>query len=238
MRFAYPPQTAFGRVIPKAKIYAAAKASAKTQALFVAQVTRLVWQNKLATETLNLPATNAVPEVQVLRLEMRGPRLDDQVLATIDKAIPLPLIFEVVRAADPAHPSETVATMAAHKRPNAADPAKWVTSAYLWGPWEEASAARLPLPQALDLEVLYTRLLRPLLAHSMGEAVDDRALHDAPLADQIAAAEAIEKQRKRIVRLRAKVRTTRQFNKQVAINADLRQALKDLKMLKCIKLFG
>lgn len=241
MRFAYPKQTEFGRVVPKTKIYQAAKANTRTQDLFVDQIKRLVWQNKLASETLNLPASAAVPEVQVFRVELHGKAVSEQVLATIDRAIPLPLIFEIVQVPDP-NPDVggggRVASVAAHKRPSEADGAKWVTSSYRWGPWVAGDIPRLPLPQALDLETLYARLLEPLVAASLGDdqpastAPSNSDTPPVPIAEQIAAAEAVERQQKLVARLAAKVRNTKQFNKQVAANAELRQALNELEALK------
>ena len=39
--------------------------------LFVAQVEQIVWQYKLAPETINLPATPGVPEIQVFGIGSR-----------------------------------------------------------------------------------------------------------------------------------------------------------------------
>ena len=54
--FSYPPQAAFGRTLPKNKLYEKAGANTRLKDLFVAQVDQIVWQYKLAPETINLPA--------------------------------------------------------------------------------------------------------------------------------------------------------------------------------------
>ena len=49
---AYPKQAAFGRVLPKNKIYEHSGANTRLKDLFVKQVEQIVWQYKLAPETL------------------------------------------------------------------------------------------------------------------------------------------------------------------------------------------
>jgi len=61
--FDYPKSAAFGRVLPKAKIYEHASPSTAVKNLFVRQVEQIVWQFKLAPETVNLKPSRAVPEI-------------------------------------------------------------------------------------------------------------------------------------------------------------------------------
>lgn len=61
----YPKQAVFGRTLPKNKIYEHSGANTRLKDLFVEQVEQIVWQYKLAPETINLPARPGVPELQV-----------------------------------------------------------------------------------------------------------------------------------------------------------------------------
>ncbi|HBQ6958111.1 TPA: DUF4391 domain-containing protein, partial [Klebsiella pneumoniae] len=108
--YAWPKQAAFGRVVPKSKIYEHATASAALRERFVQQVEQINWAYKLAPETVNLPATPAVAEIQVFRLGLKGASLDHEVLKAIDRAIPFPLIFELVQGG-------RAKLVAAYKRP-------------------------------------------------------------------------------------------------------------------------
>ena len=58
--FDYPKSAAFGRVVPKTKIYEHAGANTALKDLFVREVDQIVWRFKLAPETTNLSATPAV----------------------------------------------------------------------------------------------------------------------------------------------------------------------------------
>ena len=67
----YPAQAAFGRTLPKSKLYAHGHASTRLKNLFVQQVEQIVWQYKLAPETINLPARPGVPEIEVFGSQLK-----------------------------------------------------------------------------------------------------------------------------------------------------------------------
>lgn len=157
----WPRAAAFGRVIPKNKIYEYAGANTALKDLFVREVDQIVWSHKLAPETVNLAATKQVTEIQVFRVTARTGALDRDVLRAIDKAIPFPLIFEVVHG-------DRIKLTAAYKRPSEADSARWVVGDYFQGGWLPEGALRAPFPVALNMGALYERLLEPLVA---GQAV-------------------------------------------------------------------
>jgi Domain of unknown function (DUF4391) len=48
----------------------------RVKKLFVQQVEQIVWQFKLAPETINLPARPAVPEIQVFAIQLKTPELN------------------------------------------------------------------------------------------------------------------------------------------------------------------
>lgn len=225
----WPRAAAFGRVIPKTKIYEYAGANTGLKDLFVREVDQIVWSHKLAPETVNLAATKQVAEIQVFRITARTATLDREVLRAIDKAIPFPLIFEVAHGG-------RVRLAAAYKRPNEADSARWVVGDYFQGDWLPVDAPRTPLPVALNMGALYERLLEPLVAGQtarlipgIGEAPQTPftpAEADRPvsLEERIAQAEAIKAQTREVERIKARLAREKQFNKRVAINAELRAA--------------
>jgi hypothetical protein len=231
----WPRAAAFGRVIPKNKIYEHAGANTGLKDLFVREVDQIVWSHKLAPETVNLAATKQVAEIQVFRITARTATLNAQVLRAIDKAIPFPLIFEVAHGG-------RVRLAAAYKRPSEADSDRWVVSEYFEGDWQPEEAPRAPLPVALNMGGLYERLLEPLvarqtarLAPGMGEVPQtpftpstDKSV---TLEERIAQAEAIKTQAREVERIKARLSREKQFNKRVAINAELRAAKQELERL-------
>jgi hypothetical protein len=214
--FDYPRAAQFGRVLPKSKIYEHAGASNRLKQLFVDQVDQITWRYKLAPETINLDASPAVPEIQVFGISLRTKELAEDVLRAIDTTIHFPIIFELT------HNGKRKA-IAAFKRSNEADPGKWVVSSYFGSGWEAESGPRARMPSALNLPALYDRLLSGLLPAEVATGEG--------LARRVALAEAILAKRRDIARIKARLNREKQFNKKVAINAELRDATIQLKNL-------
>jgi hypothetical protein len=218
--FAYPKAAAFGRVVPKSRIYEHAGVSTALKDLFVTQVDQVVWKYKLAPETTNLAATKAVSEIQVFSISLRIGKLDEEVLRAIDRAIPFPLIFELSW-------SGKQKAVAAFKRPSDADSTKWVFSAYFATDWSPDDAPRRPLPVALNLGGLYDALLTALMPKASAEG--EQAGED--IQTRVARMEAIRTKTREVDRIKARLSREKQFNKRVAINAELRGARQDLERI-------
>ena len=214
--FAWPAQAAVGRVVPKSKIYDHARPTAATRALFVSQVEQILWAYKLAPESINVPAHPTAPEIEVFEITLKGPELHPAGLRSIDKAIPLPILFNLRFAG-------RTQAVAAYKRPSEAKAGDWVTGEYFSTGWQPDSALRPPLPIALDLRGLYEHLLR---AH-----LELPARSGESLADQFTRVAAITGQRAELARLTARLAQERQFNRKVEINARLRSIHHELDQL-------
>ncbi|MGY3369921.1 hypothetical protein ACVWZL_007046 [Bradyrhizobium sp. GM2.4] len=215
--FDYPKSAAFGRIVPKTKIYEHSGANTALKDLFVREVDQIVWRFKLAPETTNLSATKTITEVQVFELSLKTGKLNEDALRAIDKAIPFPLIFELTWR------GERMAT-AAFKRPSEADSTKWVISEYFATEWVSEDAPREPLPVALDLGALYDRILTAIMPATGqgGEEIQTRV-------DRM---EAIHAKTREVEKIRARLNREKQFNRRVAINAELRTAKQELAELQ------
>ena len=214
--FDYPKAAAFGRVVPKTRIYEHAGATTALKDVFVTQVDQIVWKFKLAPETINLAATRAVSEIQVFGVSLRTNKLDDDVLRAIDRAIPFPLIFELTW-------SGKRRAVAAFKRPSEADAAKWVVSEYFATDWGPGDAPRQPLPVALNLGGLYDAILTAMMPVSKATGED--------IQTRVARMEAIRAKTREVDRIKARLAREKQFNKRVAINTELRIAKQELDRL-------
>ncbi|MBA3068043.1 MAG: DUF4391 domain-containing protein [Pseudomonadota bacterium] len=214
--FDYPKAAAFGRVVSKTRIYEHAGASTALKDLFVTQVDQIVWKFKLAPETINLAATRTVSEIQVFGISLRTNKLDEEVLRAIDRAIPFPLLFELAW-------SGKRKAVAAFKRPSEADATKWVVSEYFATDWAPDDAPRQPLPVALNLGGLYDAILTAMMPVSKAAGED--------IQTRVARMEAIRAKTREVDRIKARLGREKQFNKRVAINAELRMAKQELDRL-------
>jgi hypothetical protein len=219
--FDYPKGAAFGRVLPKNKIYEHAGASAALKDLFIKEVDQIVWTYKLAPETINLAATRSVSEIQIFSVSQRRPELNLEVLRAIDRAIPFPLIFELTW-------SGKRKAVAAFKRSSEADSTKWVVSEYFESAWVEETAPRQPLPVSLNLGVLYEQMLSALMP--------EQSAPDEDIQARVARVEAIRAKTREVERIKVRLTQEKQFNKRVAINAELRVAKQHLAELQPNKL--
>ena len=217
----YPAQAAFGRTLPKSKLYTHSHAGTRLKNLFVQQVNQIVWQYKLAPETINLPARAAVPEIQVFGIQLKTAELSLDVLRAIDQVVQFPIIFELAHAGR----TQVVACYKSPgRRPNESDASRWVLSDYFATGWLPDNAERSALPVALHLGSLYEQMLRALLP-----------LPSRPqetLAEQVARLGALAAKQREADKTAARLEQERQFNRKVAINADLRRLHSELDALR------
>lgn len=215
--FAYPGKAAFGRVVPKAKLYEHGTVGARLKGLFAEQVEQVVWQYKLAPETTNLSASPGAPEIQVFSVRLRASELHHDVLRCIDKAIPFPLLFEL-------HFEDRLQVVACYKRPSEAEASRWVCSDYFATDWIEAESPRAALPVALNLGGLYEQLLHALipLTHRPNESLSD-------LAERVSKVRMLRKEMDKAI---SQLATEKQFNRKVELNAVARKLKSDLELLR------
>ena len=218
--FVYPEAAKFGRVVPKSKIYEHGRPDAAKKELFVRQVEQIVWQYKLAPETIHIKGTPSVPEIQIFSIRLKDGELSTEVLRCIDQAIPFPIIFEL-------RFEGRVKSIAAYKRPSETDANKRVISEYFDGDWVEEETTKHKkkekLPLTMDLGQLYDRILEGMIPFSK------RPEESMPtLANRV---ERIRLKQRELERCEARLRKEKQFNRKIGINAEVRDLKQELEGL-------
>lgn len=221
----FPEKTKFGRVVPKNKIYERSAASTGLKSLFVEQIDQILWAYKLSPDTLNIPKTTEVSEIQVFSLKLKGDSIDESVLKSIDLAIPFPILFEVWNAT-----GEQGHYTACYKRMADNDHTRWVCSRYLRSDHFYSSTSsvvlsdELGLPTAIDMAELYQKILNRLLPipKRISETIED-------VIERLGEIQALEKQ---IAQYKKKIHAEKQFNRKVEMNAVLRKLREELDKLK------
>lgn len=214
--YEWPKQAAFMRPVPKSKIYDYARPSRAVKDRFVSEVDKIIWQYKLAPETINIAVKPAVPEIQIFGISLKTKVLSDTVLRTIDKAISFPIFYELTF-------EKQIKITAAYKRPSEADSRKWVVGAYFESPWFAVEFPRERLPLALDMEKLYEHMLRPLMPLPP-KGMESLKAHAERL-------ENIQNKQKELGKLETRLQREQQFNRKVEINAQLRALKNELEAL-------
>ena len=212
----YPAKAAFGRPLPKNKIYEHSGANTRLKNLFVGQVEQIVWQYKLAPETINLPAKPGASEIQVFAVSLKTPELDHDVLRCIDGAVQFPILFELAHG-------DQVQVVACYKRPSEVDASRWVVSDYFATDWLPATSPRTAMPLALDMAALYETLLHRVISLP--------ARPQESMADLVARVELASAKRREVEKTANRLAKEKQFNRKVEINATLRQLKHELEQL-------
>ena len=220
MLFDYPTKARFGRKIPKSKLYENASVNTKLKDKFVNQIEKIVWQYKLAPDTLNLDATDKVPEIQIFDVFLKTKEVDQVLLEVIDKAIPLPIIFQI-------HKGNKVKIKAAYKRPSESANNKWVIESYFESEWLDKDTAKQPMPQALDLGKLYEQILKSLMP---AEVISGKT--SQTIDQQVSMIKQINLLQKELDKLNSKYKKEKQANRQFEIHKQIKLTQSQLDNLK------
>lgn len=212
----FPAKAAFGKLLPKDKIYAHAKPTKAVREKFVSQISKIVWKYKMAPKTVNLAARRGVPEIEVFDLYLKTGELSEDVLRCIDKAIPFPLFFRLIYEG-------RIKTVAAYKRLSDADASKWVVDGYFESDWIAETSEHASLPVALDLGKLYEQLMRQLMPWP------PRA--EEPLKEQVERLGLARSKQYEISKMESRLNKEKQFNKKVELNTQLRKLKVELQAL-------
>ncbi|MBI9112378.1 DUF4391 domain-containing protein [Maridesulfovibrio ferrireducens] len=203
----FPKQTFVGSPLPKSKIYKLAGVSSKVQKMFVREVEKITWSYKLAPETINLPASESVQEIQIFTVALRTEKLNYEVLETIDKAIPSPLFFVL----DYGNKNKYVA---AYKRPSEVDRSKWVVSGYSETEWINDGSERKELPVVLNMGALYHTLLKNIIPLP--------ARKNEPINKLFLRMDQLRSIKRDASKLESRIRKEKQFNRKVELNSELK----------------
>jgi hypothetical protein len=212
--FRWPAAAKVGRDLTKERLYKEGAVSASARRRFIEEVQRVRWAYKLAEPSVHLRGSDDVPEVQVFEVELKGDDLSDTVLASIDKAVPSPIIFELHRTRAGRHEVQPAAALKTPGQNGAR------VGEYLRGEWSVAIPDRDPLPPAIDLPGLYTQLMLTLLPipARRGEALSSAL-------DRVAAASKLQRE---IDSLDKRMQRERQFNRKVDLRTQLRACRAEL----------
>lgn len=200
--------------MPKEKFYERGTVSNAVREKFVSEVQRITWVYKLAESTVNLPSTEAVPEIQVFQIDTKSGDVDEQVLSAIDKAIQYPIIFEITRAVAAGVQVRMAAT---YKQLGSGAPK---IGNYYSTSWQAAAAERQPLPTAISLPSLYSAILVPLTPVKVrpGEEMSE-------VADRLATVHKLERE---ISALDRKLRNEPQLNRKIELRRTLKTRQQEL----------
>lgn len=195
MELALPAQARVHTSVPKSKFFEKAKVNTKQKRAFTDKVQKIWWEYKLAPETIGIPATEKVQEVQVFVLELKGRTIPKEVLRTIDRSIPYPILYVLTYSTSTAY--ATSLKGAGEER-------------YYISEWNADLRFRFT---GSTMEALYQGIVKAFIGERVSAPKDFSALVEADKKRQ-----ALERE---ISALKNKIKSEKQFNRKVALNQQL-----------------
>ena len=215
----FPESTRFDRRIPKKKFYENLSVTPALKRIFTDQIDSIVWRNKFSSDTLNVAKGERVEELEIFHIVLRQKHFDNAVLELIDREIPYHILFLLEFEGE-------FQVRIGYKEPSSGQAAFKVDAYYqtAWLAWEEFSLSL----NGLTLDAVYENFVRQIAGESLatraGSTTED-------LKDAVGRDRQRQKLLKQISVLENKVRREKQFNRQVALNAELNELKINLRNL-------
>lgn len=214
----FPKRSAFGRIVAKSKIYEHSTSNSRVKELFVREVEKIIWAYKLSPATTNLPASEEVQEIQVFTIILRTETFSEEVLQTIDKAIPSPILFYLSY-------KDKSKYIAAYKRPSEADKSKWVVSSYFETEWISDNSDKMELPVVLSMGALYQTLLKNIIPLPSRK--------NETLNELVTRVDNLRVKERKAAKIESLMKKEKQFNRKVELNRSLNELKQEIEELKC-----
>jgi len=214
--FNLPEKTLVNKKIPKSKFYEKLHVDKSLREKFVRQVDYILWKHKLSSHTVNLSPTKEVEEIQVFEIHLKQKNLSREVLESIDRAVPYPILFALIYR-------DEVQLAVAYKKRSKQHEDRFVVDSYYYSPWQKIEDLSLDLLKGLDLQAVYENIIKSLMPVNKSGSQDlEQAIEKQKAADRL---------KREIAALEAKIRREHQFNRKVEYNLKLQEKRKELETL-------
>ncbi len=211
-----PDRALLNRRIPKVKFYEQIEVDSKLKRKFIAEIDTIIWKYKLSRETTNLEPTSEVEEIQIFEINLKGRHISKEVLESIDRVIPYPILF-ILKYDD------NIKLALAYKERNKIDENKMVVHSYYQSEWMKEHEIRMDILKGLSLEDVYDNLIIQLIP------IENKLDYDVDKLIELN--EKQENLKKEISKLEKKVKKEKQFDRKVNLNIELQKKKKELEEL-------
>lgn len=147
----FPKYAKVGKIIAKENFYG--NIDAATKNLFQSEIARIVWEYKLAPNTINLQAKKW-PEVEVFRITLKNSETPEKVLKAIDSAIPYPILFLIEKGS-----IEKAAIC--YKEQSQKDENSAKVDTYFYTEWNDERLQDIKI-DGLDIDAVFSNFVRQI----------------------------------------------------------------------------
>ena len=183
--------------------------------VFIDQIKTIYWRNKIAPATVNLAAGEKVTELEVFSIQLNQPSLDEAVLRQIDKQIPYHILFLLE------HEGKVQAWIG-YKEASSGENA-FKVDRYYHTDWLTPDRLDLRL-EGLTIDAVYENFVRQIAGGALSDSTET-------LKESVERSKKKAELEKKIVALQTKIRREKQLNRQMEMNAELKELTHMLKNL-------
>lgn len=212
-----PKSTEFNKRIPKQKFYDNLNVSPALKRSFIDQIKVIYWANKIAAATLNLAEGKNVTEIEVFEVRLNVPTLDEAVLKQIDREVPYHILFIMEY-------EDKYKAVIGYKEESSGNTA-FKVNRYYSTEWMDGDALPLKL-EGLSVDSVYENFVRQIAGNALAASTSGETLKES--VDRDEKRQAIQTQ---IAKLQKKIKSEKQLNNQMELNAQLKKLKKELEVL-------
>ena len=166
--------------------------------IFIEQVDKILWSNKIASSTTNLAGGDLVKEVEVFEVFLKSPNLDDELLRHIDKLAPYHIVFILEY-------QDRYKVCISYKEATISGNMAFKVNSYYYTDWQNKQDLHLKLA-SLNLDTAYENFIRQIA----GDKLQNLILGES-LKDSVARSEQKELLQRQIFALESKIRKEKQL---------------------------
>jgi hypothetical protein len=211
----FPKSTVFNKRIPKQKFYEQLSVSSRLEQQFVKEIDSIYWKNKFSPETLNITEGKNVREIEVFEIILKEKSISKNIIEVIDREIPYHLIF-VLRY------MEFGQVWISFKEASKSREGKFKVESYYVSEWLLYKELTLDI-NGMDLDKIYENFLIQVAGDKL------KLEYGKDIKEAVFYAKEQEKLEAHIEKLESKINKESQFNRQVKLIGELRQAKSKLR---------
>ena len=215
----FPQSTYFGRRIPKEKFYTHLEPNSDTRQRLVSEIDSIIWRNKFSAGTLNVGEGRSVVEIDVLEILLKRRPRDGKLLELIDRSLPHHLVFILL------HDGRAQTVVQYKEKSNSGGFSILETFQTEWTDYRNLSLSVF----GLNLDEVYENFIRQAAGKRLSGISAPEEQGD--LRTQILRMQECEKLEHQIHTLENKMKTEKQFNRQVEINEEIRKLKREVDAL-------
>lgn len=208
--------TNLNRRIAKQKFYEKLGVSNRLEQQFAKEIDTIYWKYKLSPETINISAGLKVTEIEVFEITLKEQSISKNIVEVIDREIPYHLVFVLKY-------KELGQIWISFKEDSKSREGKFKVDSYCKTDWLEYDELSLKI-EGLNLDKVYEGFLLQVAREKL-QFEDGSDIKEA-----VTKAKEQDKLEAYINSLEIKIKNEKQFNRQVKLMGELREAQAQLKI--------